>query len=820
MTFFQDLRQAARSLRRDRGVTAVIVAMLTVGIAANAIMFGVVDQLLLRAPSGVGHADAVRRAYFGSERPRRPGGLVGSDRNSYPVAAAVRDRVPAFASAAATSLQDVTIGAGPGARPAHIQLVDAAYFPLLEVQPAIGRFFTSVDATTTDAAPVVVLGHRFWRSEYAADLQIIGRELRIEGRLLTVVGVGPAGFSGIEDNPVDAWVPIGTLAPTLLGERWASNPGRFAFGLVARLASDATPTLADAHATAAYRALLAESPDLPFDQRGTVFTAPLARLRSPNGVLPQGQVGLWLVGVSAIVLLIAIANVASLLLARTLARRREIAIRVALGIGRTRLLRQFLIESAVLATLSAAVAIGVAYVGGRLIQQLLLPGFAWDAGVVDTRVLLVTLAVGVLTAFCAGLAPAFQAISTDLTGSLRTAQAVTGGRTGLLRTGLLLVQVALSVVLLVGAGLFMRSFIAVRGHDVGIDLDRVIHTILPDRPGMSLAAVEAQYADARERIGGLPGVERVAIARGSTPMGISGASTVLKEGWTLSDTTGRPMPMTSVVGADYFATLGASLERGRWLTLEEDRDGSRVTVINRALAADFWPGADPIGQCLQFTTNGPCTYVVGIVENILTYSRADTETAQLYLAPSHPQASGKRPRGLLIRTDGIAGPLVPTVRRVLQSLTPDMPYVEVATLDEKTAPELQPWRLGTTMFVLFGAAALVMAAVGLYSAMAHAVSQRSREIGIRVALGASAWRVVTQISRHGAATIAAGTTLGLLVAGLSTRWLSDLLFHTSPRDPLVFATVAVVLMVAGLAAAVVPARRSTAVDPLIVLKTE
>ena len=813
----QDLRYAVRGLNRDRGVTVTIVAILTAGIAANAIMFGVVDQLLLRPPAGIGHAESVRRVHFGSEGPPRPGQSV-ADRHSYVFVAAIRDNVPAFRSAAATSVADVTLGAGADARLATAQLVDAQYFPLLELRPAAGRFFTPDEATETAAQPVVVLSHGFWRDAYAGDARAIGQQLRVEGALLTIVGVGPAGFSGIESKPIDVWVPIGTLAPAVLGARWASNPGRFAFGLVARLAPDETAALADSQATAVLRGV---KTDQPFSEDATAFTSPLEGLVAPNGMSAEGKVGLWLLGVSAIVLFVAVANVASLLLTRTLSHRREIAVRLALGVSRTRLLRQSLIESGVLCGAAAAAALGVAYGGGHLVQQLLLPGFVWHEGVVDVRVLAVTLAVGTLTALGAGLAPALQALSTDLLGALRTAPRMTGGRIGLVRTGLLVAQVALCVVLLVGAGLFVRSLSALRAHDVGIDLARVIQTLLPDRPTMPLAAVETMYAQALERVARIPGVELVTIARASTPMGISSATTTLREGWTLGDPPGRRAPSLFVVKPDYFATLGATLERGRGLTTEDDRGAARVAVINRALAADYWPDVDPIGQCVRVSGMTPCTYVVGIVENILLYDRVNTSRTQLYVAPSHPDARGSRPRALLVRSAAAdARPLVPVVREALQSLTPDMPYVPVATMEERTARQLQPWRLGTTMFVLFGVMALGIAAVGLFSAMMQAVAQRRHEIGIRMALGATAGRVVIQIARHGAITIAAGAAAGLLLAVGATRYLGDLLYQTSPRDPLVFAIVAGVLLLAGVVAAVLPARRSASVDPLIVLKAD
>jgi predicted permease len=464
----------------------------------------------------------------------------------------------------------------------------------------------------------------------------------------------------------------------------------------------------------------------------------------------------------------------------------------------------------------------VAWLGGQVVQQVLLPGYPWDAGVVDARVLALTLVIGVLTALGAGLAPAAQAWSTDLNDSLRTASPVTGGRTGLLRTGLLVAQVALCVVLLVGAGLFVRSLSAVLAHDVGMDLDRLVLASLPVLPAMTTAGADAQHAEAVARVGHLPGVARATVTRGSGPASISMGTSVLLEHWTLSDTNGRAMPQLYVVEPGYFETIGASIERGRGFSTEDAIPGTRVAVVNRAMQADFWPDADPIGECLRVGNKRPCTPVVGVVENVLAYSRVNVNTPQLYLLTAHPFADGRVPRALLMRLAAGAAPesVVPEIRRTLQSMSPDMPFVPVDMLEAVVAPQLQPWRLGSTMFLVFGGVALFIAAVGLYGALSHAVSQRSREIGIRIALGATRWHVVAQIARRGALTIAAGTLVGLLLAAYSTRWLTDLLYETSPRDPIVFVVVGLVLAAAGLAAAIVPARRSARVDPLVVLKTE
>ncbi|MEZ5320461.1 MAG: ADOP family duplicated permease, partial [Vicinamibacterales bacterium] len=817
--WWHDLRYGARSLRRTPGLSLAVVLILTLGISANVVMFGTIDQLLLRAPAGIGHPENVRRVYFGSET-ERPGADRGAPSNSYRFVAAVRDEVPAFRAAAAMHAHAVTIGGGRDARPGRLVLVDAAYFPLLELRPAVGRFFTGDEAASNE--PVVVLSHAAWRQQFAADESVIGRSIAVEGRRMTVIGVGPAEFSGLDDQPVDGWAPIGTLAPALLPADWATTPGWYAFGLVVRLAPGVADSVADEQGTAAYRRATATL-EMP-GQDGTVFTTPLTRLASPNGVGSVGQVGLWLLAVSVIVLTVAVANVAGLLLTRTLSRRPEIALRLALGVSRGRLVRQLLVESALLAALAAGVALAVAWLGGRFVQQVLLPGFAWRAAVVDGRVLGVVLVVGLATAFGAGLIPAFQALSTDFGAGVRTRLRGDSRHSGRLRSGLVLAQLALCVMLLVGAGLFTRSLIAVTGFDVGMDLEHVIQVRIPARPGASRAEVEASYAAARERIDALGGTVRTTITRGSAPMGGASAFTVMRDGWDRSQLRGRPSPAYVAIEPGFFETIGASLDRGRGVTVEDVSGHERVVVVNRALASAFWPGEDPIGSCLHFgiSTNGPCTRVVGIVENTLLFSRdrVTNDSPQMYVPFTHPEIDESEPRALLVRARSDPAPLVRAVRSAMQSLQPDMPFVPVETMAALTSPQLQPWRLGTIMLMLFGGIALVIAAVGLYSAMAHAVAQRTHEIGVRLALGASRGHVAAQIGRRAVVTLAVGLGLGLLAAAAAAPSIAGLLYDTSPRDPVVYLTAAAVLAMAGLAAALVPIRRSAAIDPLRVLRAE
>lgn len=356
-------------------------------------------------------------------------------------------------------------------------------------------------------------------------------------------------------------------------------------------------------------------------------------------------------------------------------------------------------------------------------------------------------------------------------------------------------------------------------YDVGIDLDRVIQASLPAR--RDPAEMRALYGQAVDRLVAIPGIERVALNGGSLRLKTGRSRSMTPEGLTAAELKGRSMDAYFVITPGYFETLGARIEQGRDLTPEDEHIRARVAVINRGLADRFWPGQDAVGRCISFSiafNRGTCTTIVGVVENVAVHNRIAGDEAQVFVLFSHPEFERDTPSAVLIRTRAAAAELVPATRQALQSLSPDMGYVVADSLDGMYAPQLLSWRLGSSMFLAFGGIALFIAAVGLYSALASAVSQRTREIGIRIALGASRWNITKAIGAPNAFAIATGIGFGLLGAALASRFLTDLLFQTSPRDPLVFISVAVVISLVGIAASLRPARRAAAVDPIAVLK--
>ena len=822
----QDLRHAARGLRRTPGFTAVVVLTLALGIGANAIIFGIVDRLLLRSPAHVKAADEVVRIYFREKAPAlTPGGGVRTTpMASYAMITALQQEVPSLESVAGVSITwPHTMGRGPEAREVDVSLVTGNYFPLLGVRPALGRFFLPEEDRESIGTPVAVVSHNFWRRHFGGDPNAVGQQIRLSTKVFTIVGVAPPGFSGIDLYNVDVWAPVSALAAEDSGPDWATNPGSLWIRAIGRMKPGATPDRVNMEATLVLRRKVQEWNQSWRDPQGQAVSGPLIAARGPAGAPREAKVSLWLAAVSGVVLLVACANVANLLLARAVRRRREIAVRLALGIRGTRLVRQLLTETLLLAGLAAAAALLLAWWGGHALRSVLLPSIAWGGSPVHLRVLTFTAAVTFATVLLTGLVPALQAGATDVTRALKSGTREGGGRRSRLRTGLLVVQAALSVVLLVGAGLFVQSLQRARSLDVGIDLPRVLLVRANlARAGFDSAQVRSLYAAAAERARHLPGVETVALAGGSVPGWSGDAMGVRAAGRDSLPPLPNGGPYHSAVSADYFATLGARILRGRGLTEAEERSGARVVVVNETVARHYWPGRNPVGECLMLGKDNACSEVVGVVQNVMLFQMIGDERGLLYLPLAHPAMASEEPSALLVRVrENAAGaPVTAALRRELQALSPNMPYVGVQPFEALVAPELQPWRLGATMFSVFGVLALVIAAVGLYSVLAYAVSWRFHEIGVRMALGATARDVVRLIVRDGMRVAAAGVAFGALLALAAGPWVESLLYQTSPRDPLILAAVAATLLAVACAASLVPAWRASRVNPSVALRAE
>ncbi len=819
----RDLAYAARMLRGSPGFTLAVVGTLALGLGANAAMFGIVDRLLFRPPPFLGDPARVHRVYLVTE------GRGGTNYEPNIAYTTYRDLVrttSSFDVMAATFDARMAVGVGEDTREMRVAPVSASLFELFDAPPALGRYFGPAEDSVPEGSPVVVLSHALWQTRYGGRPDVLGTGLQIGPVVYTVVGVAPAGFVGVQEGPPPAaFIPI-----TTYGAHVEWTPDRAAYytkydwgwmELLVRRKAGVSEAAAAADLSQAYQRSYAvertgdaELPPATIAHPRAIVS-PIQTERGPNQTT-VGKVAQWVGGVALIVLLIACANVANLLLARALRRRREIGLRLALGVSRTRLFAQLLTESVLLATLGGAAGLLVAHWGGSLLRSLFLPDAGGTRALIDWRTVafagLATLAVGVLT----GLAPILQARRTDVGGALRIGAREGTYQRSRTRTALLLVQGALSVLLLVGAGLFVRSLHQVRNIRLGYDVDPILYVDLNLRglalsPDRRAQLARRLLAEAQT----YPEVEHASLAV-TLPFWLSRSTDLFVPG---IDSVGRLGHFGLQAGSpDYFATMGTRILRGRGITAADGKNAPGVLVVNEAMADVLWPGQDPLGRCVKIEADTvPCSTVVGVAENIR--NRNITAGGEYFYYLSAEQF---RPQfdDLVIRVRGRAADQAETIRKRLQTLMPGTSYVTATPFRDMVDPNLRSWELGATMFLAFGLLALVLAGVGLYSVIAYNVAQRTQELGLRIALGASLADLLRLVLGEGIRFALLGLGIGGLLALWGSRWLGPLLYAESPRDPLVFGVVAAVLLMVAAVASAVPAWRAATVDPNVALRTD
>lgn len=799
----RDVRYAARSLRRSPGFTLVAVLTLALGIGASTAMFSVLNGVLLRE---LPVRDQDRLVVLWTAAPTRASDHLPVFQGEL---SDFRERTRTFASVAGVAFQ----GAGEnvlkdGGRPLSAMGTWATgnFFSTLGVTPVYGRTLLPSD-DVPGAAPVMVIGYGFWRRHFGGDPAAVGHVLERNGTSYTVVGVLPRGFEFPQG--AEFWVPVHAAFPQEAQKR---SSGYVIYDLVGRLRTGASA----AEAREDYEAFLrAGDPQRPATLRGRepVLT-PLAEV-----ITGDARAALWIATVAVgLLLLIACVNVANLLLIRDSARARELAIRSALGAGRRRLTRQLLTESGLLALLGGALGILLAMAAVRVLVALAPPELPRREMIeIDPRVLLFALGVTVAAALLSGLLPAVLSAAGELSRWLRGGNRASADRRArTLRHGLVLGQLSLATLVVVGAALLVRSLIALQGVDMGFEDERllILTTLPPQLPPehtRQVALLETMLA----RVRAIPGVADAAMLP-SRPFSGEGGWTAMYtgDGQTPDAQAANPWANLEVVGPEYFRTLGIPIRRGRGFSERDREDAPRVAVISEAVARATWPGEDPIGKRIKLGTSdgsGEWYSVVGVVGNTRYHELKDPQPS-LYLPIR--QFEGPLPTTLAVRTRSDPTEMVPQIRRALRATNPDWALVGGGSMHQLLSAPLARPRFSTFLLGVFAAITLLLAAVGIYGVMAAMVRQRTHEIGIRLALGASTRDAQLLVLRRGMWLALWGCALGITCALLGTRALRGMLFGISPTDAMTFAAVTVLMLGAAALACYLPARRAARVDPV------
>ena len=817
---WQDAAYTMRDLRHNPTFTLGVTLTLALGIGANAAMFSLVDRLLFRPPALMIDPATVHQVHMY----RTSDGVERETGSQYVRNADIARYSTSFSETATYVLELLAVGTGEATRVRNVAVVSASFFGFFDAPPVIGRYYTTAEDAPPTPAPVVVLSHRLWQTQFAARRDILGSMLAIDAVKYTVIGVAPDALVGLWPyQPPVVFIPAATYAASEGPPNWATTYGH-AFGLSTIVRRK--PNITVAAATADLTRALRRSFEAQYAEDGRELDLKELRPRAVAGSIitergPErssvARAAVWLSGVTVIVLLIACANVANLMLARTIRRRREIAVRVALGVSRSRLFGQLLTEGIVLALIGGAGGLGLAFWGSRVLRVTFLPDSDHVPLLTDPRTLLfaaaVTLGVGVLT----GLAPLAHLQRGSVTADLKSgAREGTYHRTAL-RTALLLTQSALSVILLVAAGLFVRSLHHVRDVRLGFDADSVMFVEMQMRDiRVDSAGMVALRLGLLHSAKDVPGVSQAALQE-AVPFARMSSWPIFVSGIGSLDALGGFDFNT--VSPDYFATMGTRIVRGRGFENSDRASTQRVAVVGESMAAVLWPGRDPIGQCFRFGADTvPCTYVVGVAEDIHSQSiHAETKLFYYYLPAAQWQPQDG---GLFVRARGDVRQLMEPLRKRLQVDMPGSSFVTVTPLDEIVDMHRRSWILGARVFTVFGVLALVLAAVGLYSVIAYNVAQRRHELGVRLALGAARAGIVRLVVAESVRFALFGLALGCVVSLAGSRWIAPLLFKESARDPAVFAIVTLALLFVAIAASWIPALRAAGLDPKMALQSD
>ena len=810
-TTLQDLRFGFRMLRRSPGFSILAILCLTLGIGANAAVFSWVEGILFRPYPAVTHQEqllALTGTARGESRPTL---------TSWPDLLDLQRSCTLIDSFIVTKITGTSLSIGDRAERATGSIVSANYFDAIGVHPILGRGFAPGEDTGRNAHPVTVISYQLWKGRFKGDSQIIGKTQRLNGVMHTIIGVAPEGFYGTFVGwAMQFWVPASMEETFEPGEYKLEDRGARWIEAYVRLKPGVTLSQAQQEISAAAQRLETEFPDTNRGRGIKLWPLWQTPFNNAGALLPTLEI---MLAVVVFVLLIACANVGNLLLVRAFARRHEMTVRLAIGAGRSRLLKQLLTEGLILSAIGAAGGLLVAY-WCRHALVLLFPARGGVAmhlpGEIDWRVLALSAGVCLTTTLLLGLVPAMQTVKIDLAGALKadSAGVVGGGGRAWVRSGLVVMQVSLSFVLLVGAGLLLQSLQKIRNSSPGFSTHEVLDTsVLLVSAGYDAQRAQTFQDELLKRVKALPGVESAVFAR-MTPLsyGSFSSSPITVDGYQPPPEE-QPTVQYNEVGPDYLTTMGIPLVSGREFTRADDEKAALVAIVNETMAARYWRGRNPIGERVQ--VKGRWMQVVGVAKDSKYESIREAPKPFFYVPRRQNFTVGA---GLYIRTPLSPEIMAAALTREVHALDANVALYEVITLQEQLDRSTASQQVAVTLVGTLGALALLLAVIGLYGVMSYAVSQGTRELGLRMALGAGASNLLRLVMSRGLKLTASGILLGAAVSLGLTRLLGNLLYKVSPLDPLAFGSAFVVMTIASLAACFLPAWRATRIDPIRALR--
>jgi predicted permease len=810
-SFFADLRFGFRMLWRSPGFSILSILCLTLGIGANAAVFSWIEGILFRPYPAVAHQERLF-ALTGTAR-----GDPDDTNLSWPDFLDLQRSCTLVDSFIVTKITGTTLSIGDRAEVTTGSIVSANYFDAIGVRPILGRGFEPGEDSGRSAHPLTVISYQLWQGRFKGDPQIIGKTQRLNGVLHTIVGVAPQSFYGTFVGwAMQFWVPASMEEIFEGGGYKLEDRGARWIEAYARLKPGVTREQAQQEIAAVAKRLEKDYPDTNRGRNIKLWPLWQTPFNNANTLLSTLEI---MLAVVVFVLLIACANVGNLLLVRSFARRHEMTVRLAIGAGRGRLVRQLVTEGLILAAFGAAGGLLVAH-WCRHALVLLLPARGGVAmhlpGEIDWRVLALSAGVCLIATLLLGLVPALQTRDLDVAGALKAESAgvVGSGRRAWVRSGLVVMQVSLSFVLIVGTGLLLQSLQRIRNSSPGFSTHEVLDTTV----NLVAAGYDPQRAqnfqdELLDRVKALPGVESAAFAR-MTPLSYgSFSSTPIAVDGYQSPPDEQPIVQYNEVGPDYFVTMGIPLVSGREFSRADDEKSVLVAIVNETMAAKYWGGSNPIGERVQ--VKGRWMQVVGVAKNSKYQSVRETPKPFFYVPLRQNFARGP---GLNIRTRLSPEAMTAALTREVHAIDRNLALFEVITLQEQVDRSTSPQLVAVTLVGVLGGLALLLAAIGLYGVMSYSVSQSTRKLGLRMALGATPSHLLRLVMSRGLALTAAGIVGGTAAALASTRLLGYLLYNVSPRDPLSFGSAFLVIIVASLAACFLPAWRATRTDPLQALR--